>query len=275
MTSRSRLIALAALLVVAIAGAVVFATSRSERRAYDVPDVFPDTVAAPAATSDLPLPGASAGDARQEQLSRVAAGDAQRMWGELFEQAGQTYRPASVQTFRDAVSTKCGDVDGQVGPFYCPAEAGIFLDLSLYDDMLRGLGERADFAWAYVVAHEVAHHVQQQTGVLRAVNQLRTQAPEAAAGDQGPSVRSELQADCYAGVWIHSAYQAGRVGRGDLAGAIAAAQAIGDDNLQGMVGEVQPDTFTHGSSAQRVRWLTRGAETGQPAACDTFSLPIV
>lgn len=273
LTTRDRFLLLAAL-VFAVAAGIWLATSRGEQRAYDVPDPFASEVIAQAASVDLPLPPAG-GAARDEQLSKIAAADAQRMWSELFTEAGLSYEPATITTFRGPISTKCGAVETSVGPFYCPAEAGIFLDLALYDDMQRGLGPQADFAWAYVIAHEIAHHVQWQTGVLQQVNQLRGQAPDAAAGDQGPSVRSELQADCYAGVWIHGAYRAGRVGEGDLRGAIAAAQTIGDDNLQGRVGEVRPDTFTHGSSEQRVRWLTRGVDTGQPAACDTFSLPLV
>lgn len=261
------------ILVLAIAaGAVIFATSRSgdEQRATDVPASFPDEVTVPAATTELPLPPQRADD-RAEQLSLVVAGDAQRMWSEVFTDAGTTYRPATVKTFRDGVSTKCGDVDGSVGPFYCPAESGVFLDLGFHDQLQRALGGRGDFAWAYVVAHEIAHHVQQQTGVLPKVNRLRAMEAPGVVGDQGPSVRSELQADCYAGVWIHSAYRQGGVRPGDL----RAAQAIGDDALQSQIGEVHPDTFTHGSSEQRMRWLSRGFETGQPAACDTFALPRV
>ena len=171
--------------------------------------------------------------------------------------------------YRDAVSTGCGNASSAVGPFYCPADQRVYLDLSFYGDMERQLGAPGDFAWAYVIAHEVGHHVQQQLGTSDEVERLRREQPDEA---NALSVRLELQADCYAGVWAHSVYAAGDLEKGDVSEATRASAAVGDDRLQRQAtGRVNPDSFTHGSSEQRTAWFDRGRESGDPADCDTFS----
>jgi predicted metalloprotease len=163
----------------------------------------------------------------------------------------------------------CGSASSAVGPFYCPRDRRVYLDLSFYDDMARQLGAAGDFAWAYVIAHEVGHHVQQQLGTSDEVRRLQRERPDEA---NALSVRLELQADCYAGVWAHAVYRAGDLEPGDVQEAITASESVGDDRLQRRAGgDVDPDSFTHGSSAQRARWFEAGRERGEPAACDTFS----
>ena len=156
-----------------------------------------------------------------------------------------------------------------MGPFYCPADQRVYLDLSFYGDMQRQLGAGGDFAWAYVIAHEMGHHVQQQLGTSDEVRQLQREDP----GQANPlSVRLELQADCYAGVWANTVYEENALERGDIEEAVSASEAIGDDRLQRQAtGSVNPDSFTHGSSAQRREWFERGYRSGNPGECDTFS----
>jgi uncharacterized protein len=171
--------------------------------------------------------------------------------------------------YRDAVATGCGDASSAVGPFYCPADQRVYLDLSFYSDMETQLGAPGDFAWAYVIAHEVGHHVQQELGTSAEVSRLQRDDPRQA---NALSVRLELQADCYAGVWGHSVFAAGDLDPGDVKEAVRASAAVGDDRLQRRAGgQVNPDSFTHGSSAQRTEWFNRGRANGEPADCDTFS----
>jgi predicted metalloprotease len=179
------------------------------------------------------------------------------------------YRDAKLVLFRDAVSTGCGSASSAVGPFYCPGDQRVYLDLSFYADMERQLGAPGDFAWAYVIAHEVGHHVQTLTGTSDEVRRLQRDDPGNA---NALSVRLELQADCYAGVWAHSVFKAGDLEPGDVEEALTAAGAVGDDRLQRRTGgDVRPDSFTHGSSEQRIQWFRTGQDAGEPAACDTFS----
>src|SRR5215217_5898326 len=179
------------------------------------------------------------------------------------------YRDAKLYLYRDAVSTGCGNASSAVGPFYCPADQRVYLDLSFYGDMKSELGAPGDFAWAYVIAHEVGHHVQQQLGTSTEVSRLQRERPDDA---NALSVRLELQADCYAGVWAHSVFAAGDLEKGDVREAIGAAGAVGDDRLQRQAtGRVNPDTFTHGTSEQRTDWFNRGRASGSPDDCDTFS----
>jgi len=190
-------------------------------------------------------------------------------WERLFAAQGEPFTRAKVVLYRDAVATGCGDASSAVGPFYCPADERVYLDLSFYGDMERRLGAPGDFAWAYVIAHEVGHHVQQQLGTSDEVNRLRSENPDEA---NALSVRLELQADCYAGVWAHSVYAAGDLEEGDVREATAASAAVGDDRLQRQAtGRVNPDSFTHGSSEQRTAWFNRGRASGDPGDCDTFS----
>jgi uncharacterized protein len=172
--------------------------------------------------------------------------------------------------YRNRISTGCGTGQSIMGPFYCPADSKVYIDLSFYDDMKHKLGADGDFAQGYVIAHEVGHHVQNLLGTEAKVRQLQQNASQTEIN--ALSVRLELQADCYAGVWGHSMQQQGVLEAGDLEEALNAATAIGDDRLQKRSqGVVTPDTFTHGTSAQRYNWFKRGMDSGDPAQCDTFS----
>jgi predicted metalloprotease len=193
--------------------------------------------------------------------------DIQRSWQQRL---GARYQPTKVRLFRDAIQSACGLSESATGPFYCPGDARVYLDLGFFDELQRRFHAPGDFAQAYVIAHEIGHHIQNITGIIDR---------EPFNGDANArSVRVELQADCYAGVWGHDAAQPGRAANGrveldpgDVEEALTAASAIGDDRLQQMsTGRVMPDKFTHGSSAQRVMWFRRGMEGGDPAACDTF-----
>ena len=198
-------------------------------------------------------------------------GDAQDTWSGTFEREGEGYDRAELVLYDGAVSTGgCGNATSAVGPFYCPADERVYLDLSFFGDMERQLGAPGDFAWAYVIAHEVGHHVQNLTGTNDEVAQLEGSDPDSR---NELSVRTELQADCYAGVWAATVFAQGDLQEGDLEEAFTASEAVGDDRLQGQAGgRVNPDSFTHGTSEQRREWFTKGYESGDPAACDTFSV---
>lgn len=181
------------------------------------------------------------------------------------------YRRAKLVLFTDATSTACGYGEAASGPFYCPADERVYIDLGFYRELRDRLGAPGDFAQAYVIAHEIGHHLQNLLGLSDKVHRA---APAAQRGSGGLSVRLELQADCFAGVWARDAERRGLLEPGDIEEAIAAAGAIGDDRLQKMSrGTVQPETFSHGSSAQRVKWFRRGHDAGDPNACDTFGAP--
>jgi uncharacterized protein len=205
---------------------------------------------------------------RQVDFVDAVMEDVQRSWQERLP---QVYQATKVTLFRDAIQSACGLSESATGPFYCPADRKVYLDLGFFAELRQRFHAPGDFAQAYVIAHEVGHHVQNLTGTIDR---------EPFSGDaKARSVRVELQADCYAGVWGHDAAQSGRAasGRveldpGDLEEALNAAASIGDDRLQRMsTGHVSPDKFTHGSSAQRVAWFKRGMDTGDPRACDTFA----
>jgi uncharacterized protein len=225
-------------------------------------------------------PQAPAGDARGipaaqdperdlKEFSSYVFSNSLDTWERVFREEGQQFERAKLVLYRDAVSTGCGDASSAVGPFYCPADERVYLDLSFYGDMERQLGASGDFAWAYVIAHEVGHHVQQELGTSGEVDRLRREQPDEA---NALSVRLELQADCYSGVWAHSIFAAGDLEEGDVEEAIRASAAVGDDRLQSRGGgQVNPDSFTHGSSAQRTEWFNRGRASGEPGDCDTFS----
>ena len=188
---------------------------------------------------------------------------AQGTWAGVFD----GYRDAKLYLYRSAVRTGCGSASSAVGPFYCPGDERVYLDLSFYRDMKTQLGASGDFAWAYVIAHEVGHHVQKLRGTSDEVRAAQRDDPGAA---NALSVRLELQADCYAGVWAHAVVK--DLEPGDVEEAITASEAVGDDRLQRRAnGSVDPDSFTHGTSAQRARWFETGRKAGEPAACDTFS----
>jgi uncharacterized protein len=194
--------------------------------------------------------------------------DAQTAWRRLSAETGAPYRDAKLVLFRDAVQSACGFAESATGPFYCPADEKVYIDLGFYEELRQRFGAPGDFAQAYVLAHEVGHHVQNLLGTEAEVREARTRRADLA---NELSVRLELQADCYAGVWGHSTAQRELLDPGDVEEGLAAAAAVGDDRLQRMGGgRVVPESFTHGSSAQRQEWFQRGFESGRPESCDTF-----
>ncbi|MFZ5520748.1 MAG: neutral zinc metallopeptidase [Pseudomonadota bacterium] len=223
----------------------------------------------PSAVQQAPAHSAPADDP-QTRFVTTTLGLTEDVWRELFRQAGGSYRDPTLVLFRGATPTACGTGQSAMGPFYCPADQKVYIDLDFYDTLKSQLGAPGDFAQAYVIAHEVGHHVQNLLGTSEQVQRLRGRVSEREANAM--SVRLELQADCYAGVWAHHADQARQIlESGDVEEALNAASRIGDDALQkGAGGPVRPDSFTHGSSEQRVRWFKRGLESGELAACDTF-----
>jgi predicted metalloprotease len=216
------------------------------------------------------MEGPPADDPMRDFVSAVL-GSTEETWGALFNAAGQTYREPSLVIFSGATSSGCGTGQSAMGPFYCPLDQTVYIDLTFYNDLRSRLGAPGDFAQAYVIAHEVGHHIQNLLGTMEQVQQMRSRQGEAEANSM--SVRMELQADCYAGLWAHHAERARQILQsGDVEEALGAASAIGDDRLQRQSqGVVIPESFTHGSSEQRVRWFRRGLERGDTQSCDTFS----
>lgn len=215
----------------------------------------------------------STGQAEQDGLARFTSrvlADTEDTWGALFRAGGGEYREPRLVLYTGGTQTGCGMGQAAMGPFYCPADERVYLDLGFYDDLQRRFGAPGDFAQAYVIAHEVGHHVQNLLGISGQVHAARERQSEREANAM--SVRLELQADCFAGVWANRTDQARRIlEQGDVEAALAAASAIGDDALQRQSrGAVVPDSFTHGTSAQRVRWFTRGIQTGNMEQCNTF-----
>ena len=236
--------------------------------AFGVDSQFGESPQAPGASA-RGIPAAQDPERDLKEFSSYVFTHSLDTWEELFTEEGSQFERAKLVLYRDAVSTACGNASSAVGPFYCPGDERVYLDLSFYGDMERELGAPGDFAWAYVIAHEVGHHVQQALGTSDEVRRMQSDSPDDA---NELSVRLELQADCYSGVWAHSIFAAGDLEKGDVAEAIRASAAVGDDRLQKRAtGEVNPDSFTHGSSAQRTEWFNRGRESGEPADCDTFS----
>lgn len=211
-------------------------------------------------------------DRRAGEFVSVTLADTEEVWEQVFaRQLNGAYDAPTLVLFKGVTSSPCGGASGATGPFYCPADRKAYLDTAFFTTLSDRLGAGGDFAAAYVVAHEIAHHVQNELGILGEANAVRSQVGEAEAN--AISVRIELQADCFAGVWAHHAdTRFDSLERGDLGEALNAARRIGDDTLQRGAGRVpQPHTFTHGTAAQRERWFARGVETGQVADCDTFS----
>ena len=220
-------------------------------------------------------PGASATDLDKAPADDAGkfvdfvAGDVDATWTKLFAESGHTYEPATVVLYDGAVSSGCGNTPSTVGPFYCPRDRKVYLDLPFMEQLQQRLDAPGDFAQAYIVAHEIGHHVQNLLGVMDDVNLQSQESPDDA---NELSVRLELQADCLAGIWGHSAYARGDLlDTGDLEEGLAAAAAVGDDRIQQQAGqEVNPEAFTHGTGEQRVTWFRKGFDTGDPTACDTF-----
>ena len=201
----------------------------------------------------------------------VVLGDTEDTWHELFSQMNRTYMEPTLVLFSGAVESACGFAQAAVGPFYCPQDQKIYIDLSFYEDLKDRFGAPGDFAQAYVIAHEIGHHVQALLGITKKVHSLRSRLNQVQSNRL--SVMQELQADCLAGVWAHHAHRARQIlEEGDIEEALNAASSIGDDNLQQQArGYVTPDSFTHGSADQRVRWFKQGLATGDFAQCNTFT----
>jgi predicted metalloprotease len=206
----------------------------------------------------------------QAQFVSVVLKDTEETWTEIFRDRGAAYQPPTLVLFEYSTPSACGFGQSAMGPFYCPADRKVYLDLSFFGDLATRFGAPGDFAQAYVVAHEVGHHVQTMTGLSERVTAARQRARSEREANQ-LSVRQELQADCYAGVWGHYAQRRGLLEAGDVEEGLNAAAAIGDDRLQRQSqGRVAPESFTHGSSEQRVQWFRRGMNAGRVEACDTF-----
>lgn len=224
----------------------------------------------PAVQQQGQAPAPPANDRAAAFVSTVLA-DTEDVWKQLFSQGGATYKEPRLVLFRGAVGTACGTGQSAMGPFYCPADQKVYIDLGFYDTLKERLGAPGDFAQAYVIAHEVGHHVQHILGITQEVERSKRGASRAGANSM--SVRLELQADCFAGVWAHHAQNARQIlEQGDIEEAMTAAAKIGDDALQRSAGRaVVPDSFTHGSSEQRQRWFSTGLKSGSVKACDTFN----
>jgi uncharacterized protein len=254
---------LLAAIVVALALAAAFAFGARERSfGYDDPfDRFPGS---PPATQRAPV-------AHRDLTAFLGAvtGDIQAFWKQEFQRAGRPYTPAAVVIFRRATVTGCGPASSATGPFYCPLDHTVYLDPGFFRELAVEFKAPGDFAQAYVLAHELGHHVQTLTGITQQVDEARAADP---ALRNALSVPLELQADCLAGVWGHSTYDRGLLERGDLDEALRAAAAVGDDRIQQRtIGRIVPEAFTHGTSAQRRAWFLRGFDAGDPSACDTFA----
>ena len=213
-----------------------------------------------------------ASDEMTQFVSTVLA-ETEDVWNGIFQAEGLKYEEPQLVLFDGQVKSACGFASSASGPFYCPGDRKVYLDTSFFDQLDRQFGASGDFAQAYVIAHEVGHHIQNLTGILPKFNQMRQQMSEAEANQM--SMRVELQADCFAGVWGHYTAQKGLLEQGDVEEALNAAQQIGDDTLQKrMQGYVVPESFNHGTSAQRQTWLARGYKSGKLSDCDTFNNPV-
>jgi hypothetical protein len=205
----------------------------------------------------------------QVQFVSFVLDDTQKTWTRIMQERGRPYPHAKLVLFRDAVNSACGLARSATGPFYCPADQKVYIDLGFYDELKRRFGSPGDFAQAYVLAHEIGHHVQRLLGVEGTVRRAMRANPGAR---NDLSVRMELQADCFAGIWAHSTEKRKILEPGDVEEALHAAASIGDDRIQRMSGrQISPESFTHGSSAQRVHWLQQGMTSGSLESCNTFA----
>ncbi|WP_137180097.1 neutral zinc metallopeptidase [Roseomonas sp. AR75] len=230
---------------------------------------------APSAAPRGAPPGAQPGTPPSEdaagRFARRVLAETEDVWNPIFQSLGRRYQEPVLVLYSGAVQSACGVAQAQVGPFYCPGDSKVYIDLDFMADLQRQVGATGDFAAAYIIAHEVGHHVQNQLGVLQRVEALKRQASQAESNSL--QVRVELQADCLAGLWARRAHEARQIlERGDIEEGLNAAAAVGDDRLQRQArGYVVPESFTHGSSAQRARWFRAGLESGRLEACDTFA----
>jgi uncharacterized protein len=223
-----------------------------------------------AATVSQPNPGRDEAEKPLVQFVSFVLDDTQRTWTEILpEQSNKPYRHAKLVLFREYTQSGCGNAQSATGPFYCPGDEKVYIDLGFFDELKERFGAPGEFAQAYVIAHELGHHVQKILGIEQKVSQLQQNDPR----QQNPlSVRLELQADCFAGIWAHSTQQRGLLEQTDIQSALGAAAAVGDDRLQRMsTGHVSPESFTHGSSAERMNWFRKGFDSGSISACNTFA----
>ena len=223
-----------------------------------------------AASGDVaPAVSETATEKERREFMTFVLNDANGMWTQTLPKYGNQYRDARLVLFRDAVQSGCGNAESAMGPFYCPRDQRVYLDLGFYDELQRRFGAPGDFAEAYVLAHEIGHHVQNMVGTSAQVQQRMESRPSEA---NALSVRLELQADCFAGVWGNTARSRNLLDPGDVEEGLAAASAVGDDRLQKQAtGQVHPESFTHGTSAQRMTWFRRGFDSGDMRNCDTFA----
>ena len=211
----------------------------------------------------------SAEDEKLVDFMSFVLDDTQRFWADTFQQSGREYRDAKLVLFTDATNSACGGATAAIGPHYCPADENVYLDLEFFRELRRQFGAPGDFAQAYVLAHEIAHHVQNVLGINEQTRRLQQENPDDA---NELSIKLELQADCFAGVWAFTTYERDLLEGGDLEEGLNAAAAVGDDRIQSQSGgRITPENWTHGSSEQRVRWFRAGFADGDPNACDTFS----
>lgn len=216
-----------------------------------------------------PDPRRNASEQNEVEFVKFVLNDVQATWDKLLPQSGVPYRHAKLVLFRDLIQSACGRAESATGPFYCPGDEKVYIDLSFYNELKTRFGAPGEFAQAYVLAHEIGHHVQKLLGIEGKVTQLQSRNPGAR---NRLSVGLELQADCFAGVWGKSTEQRNLLDPNDIAAGLRAAAAVGDDRLQKMAtGHVSPESFTHGSSAQRMQWFQRGFDSGQVSACNTFA----
>jgi predicted metalloprotease len=220
------------------------------------------------ATSAALTPADSAAEEEQVKFVSFLLDDIQNVWAKTLPRNVAVYRPAGLVLFRNSTDSGCGPAQSAMGPFYCPTDEKVYLDLGFFDELQTRFGASGDFARAYVLAHELGHHVQHLVGTDARVRQAQERDPSAA---NQLSVRLELQADCYAGVWAHSTGQRQMLEQGDIDEALTAAAAVGDDRIQKRTtGRINVDSFTHGSAEQRAQWFKRGFESGDPRSCDTL-----
>jgi len=234
------------------------------------PSVVLNQVANQAPTQEEQQATFSPEEEKLKEFMSVVLADTEDVWGALFQGSGQAYQPPKLVLFSGAVESACGFAEAAMGPFYCPADQKLYLDMQFFNDLAQRHDAPGDFAQAYVVAHEVGHHVQTLLGISEQVHAARSRAGSTEVN--ALQVRMELQADCFAGVWAHHAHKQRQILEpGDTEEALAAAAGVGDDRLQKQArGVVVPDSFTHGSSEQRMRWFSRGLQSGDPEQCDTF-----
>lgn len=258
------------MLVLALLGGSQLIGGGSSGTGIDIGDIFSQISSVQEPGTGSAVPGAPDPQAEEVAFVSFVLDDIQDYWTREFQEAGLTYERAKLVLFERSVTTGgCGSAPSAVGPFYCPPDQTAYIDLTFFAEMAAHLQFSGDFAQAYVIAHELGHHVQNLTGVNAAVREASEKTPSKA---NEYSVRQELQADCYAGVWAYAVYQAGLLESGDIEEALTAAGAVGDDRIQKQSGTaINQETWTHGSSEQRVAWFTRGFESGDPGQCDTFS----